>query len=44
MPLPKPNKDEKHDDWIDRCMGNDTMNKEYPENDQRRAICENLWT
>lgn len=43
MPLPKPNEGEKHGDWIDRCMANPTMNEEYPEEAQRRAICESLW-
>lgn len=43
MPLPKPNKSEKHEDWIDRCMANPTMNEEYPEAEQRRAVCESIW-
>lgn len=43
MPLPSPDKDEKHDDWMDRCMANDIMNEEYPENDQRYAICQSIW-
>jgi signal peptide peptidase SppA len=43
MPLPKPNKDESKKDFIDRCMGDDAMNEEFPETDQRRAVCESQW-
>lgn len=43
MPIPKPNKDEKEKDYLSRCMGNPTMNKEYPENEQRMAVCGTTW-
>lgn len=43
MPLPKPKKDEKQDDFIERCMSNDTMKKEFPDNDQRLAVCFKQW-
>ena len=43
MPLPKPHKDEEKDDFISRCMGNDTMKDEYPDNDQRLAVCYTQW-
>lgn len=43
MPLPSPRKGEKKDDFIDRCMGDETMNDDFPENDQRRAVCEKQW-
>ena len=39
MPLPKPRKDEKQKAFITRCMGNDLMNAEYPDQEQRSAIC-----
>lgn len=39
MPIPKPNKDEKSKDFVARCMGNETMKKDYPDNNQRVAIC-----
>jgi hypothetical protein len=39
MPIPQPNKNESKQDFISRCMRNDTMNKEYPNNDQRYAVC-----
>lgn len=39
MPIPKPNAGEKQSDFISRCMGNATMKDEYPDNDQRLAVC-----
>jgi len=39
MPIPKPEKNEDRKKFISRCMGNDTMVKEYPDNKQRIAIC-----
>ena len=43
MPLPKPSEDEEQDDFIKRCMSNDIMNNEYPDTDQRLAVCNSLW-
>ena len=43
MPIPKPKSGEKQDDFIERCMGNDTMKEEYPDNKQRLAICFSQW-
>jgi len=40
MPLPTPNEGESYGDFIDRCMGNDTMINDFPEAEQRRAVCE----
>jgi HK97 family phage prohead protease len=37
MPIPTPNKNETDDDFVQRCMENETM-QEY-DNDQRLAIC-----
>ena len=37
MPTPKPG--EKGDDFISRCMGDAVMNKDYPDNAQRMAVC-----
>jgi len=42
MPLPKPKSDESKDDWIERCMSNRQMVKEF-EPEQRRAVCETRW-
>jgi hypothetical protein len=39
MPIPTPNKDEDKNSFVSRCMSNDTMEKEYKDNDQRVAIC-----
>ena len=43
MPIPKPNAGEKQSDFISRCMGNDTMKSEYPDQKQRAAICHTSW-
>jgi hypothetical protein len=43
MPIPSPKKDEEQKDFISRCMGNDTMNKEYPDEKQRAAVCYSQW-
>lgn len=39
MPLPKPNKNEKEQEFVSRCMSSETMNKEFPEQKQRAAVC-----
>lgn len=43
MPLPVPNEGETQEDFIQRCMANETMNKEFPDEDQRYAVCLNLF-
>ena len=43
MPMPMPNDDESKEDYMDRCMANDVMNNEYPENKQRYAVCLSNW-
>ncbi len=43
MPLPKPKKNEEKDKWLDRCMGEQIMNDDYPDNKQRYAVCNSLW-
>lgn len=43
MPLPEPGDKEEKKDFIKRCMGNETTKKEYPDTDQRLAVCNNLW-
>lgn len=43
MPLPMPKKNQDHDKWIDSCMSSDLMNKEFPDNRQRYAVCESQW-
>lgn len=39
MPIPSKRKDEQKSAFMSRCMGDDTMNKEYPDQSQRSAIC-----
>lgn len=39
MPLITPNKGEEQDSFISRCMSNDAMKKEFPDNKQRNAVC-----
>jgi len=39
MPIPKPKTNEDSQKFIARCMGNETMKKDYPDNKQRVAIC-----
>lgn len=39
MPLPKPKTDESQQDFMERCMADDTMTSEYPRSDQRMAVC-----
>lgn len=39
MPIPKPKQNEDKQKFIARCMGNETMKKDYPDNKQRVAIC-----
>ena len=39
MPIPKPRSDESRDDFIQRCMDDDTMLDEYSDVDQRLAVC-----
>lgn len=43
MPLPTPNGGESKSDFIERCMSNETMQAEYPDDDQRLAVCESQW-
>ena len=39
MPLVNPKKTEKQEDFVSRCMGDETMNKEFPDQKQRAAVC-----
>ncbi len=43
MPIPTPIPNESKAQFIERCMGNAVMVKEYPRADQRRAVCESAW-
>lgn len=39
MPIPSPETNEDKQKFVQRCMGNETMKKEYPDGKQRVAIC-----
>lgn len=39
MPIPKPGLGEDEEQFMTRCMGNDLMQAEYPDQDQRVAVC-----
>ena len=39
MPIPKPTGGESESDFMERCMGSDTMLAEYPKRGQRVAVC-----
>ena len=39
MPIPNPKENEDKQKFVARCMGNETMKKEYPDSKQRVAIC-----
>lgn len=43
MPIPKPRKNEKQDEFMSRCMADDVMIKEYKDNRQRFAVCKTSW-
>jgi hypothetical protein len=39
MPIPKKKQNEDKQKFVSRCMGNETMKKDYPDTKQRVAIC-----
>lgn len=39
MPIPKRKQNEDKQKYVSRCMGNETMKKDYPDTKQRVAIC-----
>lgn len=43
MPIPKPQKGEQKDEFIQRGMGNPTMKKEFPDIKQRLAVLYSQW-
>lgn len=42
MPVPKPRKNESEENYVNRCMSNETMVDEYDQK-QRAAICHSTW-
>lgn len=43
MPLPSPKGKTSQEKFISSCMANPTMNKEYPDQKQRAAVCYSQW-
>lgn len=43
MPIPTPHEGEEQDAFINRCMGNPTMNEDFPDQEQRSAVCFRQW-
>ena len=43
MPLLKPNDGETKEEFIGRCMTDDTMQEEFPDESQRYAVCLTQW-
>jgi lambda family phage portal protein len=41
--MPTPEAKEEQEDFYDRCMADDTMNAEYPDDKQRFAVCRVQW-
>lgn len=44
MPLPSKKEGESKKDFLQRCMGNPTSNKDFPDNKQRYAVCNDIWS
>ena len=43
MPIPKPRPSESEDQYVSRCMGDETMKDDYPAQGQRLAVCFNTY-
>jgi len=43
MPLPKPSPGQDKNSFLSSCMGNGKMQEEYPDEDQRYAVCNTQW-
>jgi hypothetical protein len=41
--MPKPQANEKKTDYLQRCMSDDKMNSEFPDESQRYAVCNSYW-
>lgn len=39
MPIPQPTGSETENDFISRCMANETMVSDFPDENQRYAVC-----
>lgn len=43
MPLPTPKPSETQEKFIQRCVSNDVMNTEFPDEKQRISVCYAQW-
>ena len=43
MPIPKPKRTEDKASFIDRCVSDELMKDEYPNQSQRLAVCYIAW-
>src|SRR3990167_6470680 len=43
MPMPEPHADEMEEDFMGRCMGHEGMMDEFPDQEQRAAVCLRQW-
>lgn len=41
--MPKPTPNETKDEFLNRCMGDEEAVNDFPENDQRYAVCNSMW-
>ena len=41
--MPKPRAEENRTEFLDRCMGDDESVAEFPDADQRYAVCNSIW-
>ena len=44
MPLPKPKDKEKRKEFIERCMADTESVSEFEQENQRFAVCNDLWS
>lgn len=42
-PMPKPTPSETKDEFLSRCMGDEEALNDFPDNDQRYAVCNSMW-
>ena len=42
--MPKPRQGEQKGDYLIRCMDDDKMKQDYPDNMQRYAVCQSIYT
>ena len=42
-PLPSPREGQTEQEFVSQCMGNETMRKEYPVQEQRAAVCYSIY-